>query len=80
MSLTTQDIQQVKEAVEQVVDERVEGLATKDDLEEKTARLATKADLDRMEARLNTSINLLQRDSFSRLDEHEVRIARLEAR
>jgi hypothetical protein len=48
--------------------------ATKTDLD----RFATKNDLDRMEGRLITAINLLQRDTFSRLDQHEARIERLE--
>ncbi len=48
--------------------------ATKKDLD----RFATKVDLDRMEGRLTTAINLLQRDSFTRLDDHDARIARLE--
>ena len=42
------------------------------------SKKADKADLDRMESRLVTSINLLERDTFSRLDQHEVRLTRLE--
>jgi hypothetical protein len=40
--------------------------------------LATKADLDRMEARLIMKLSLLQRDSNTRLDQHEQRISQLE--
>ena len=35
-------------------------------------------DMDRLESRLTTAIGLLQRDSYSRLDDHEARIRRLE--
>jgi hypothetical protein len=54
----------------------VSGLATKSDLTQAMSSLST--DLDRMEGRLVTAINLLQRDSYSRLDDHDVRIRRLE--
>ena len=58
-------------------------LATKDELKDLATKadvknLATKADLDRMESRLVTAINLLERDSFTRLDDHEARLRRLE--
>ncbi|GAC1372919.1 MAG: hypothetical protein NVSMB39_7140 [Candidatus Saccharimonadales bacterium] len=56
----------------------VSGLATKAELKDAVSRLATKADLDRMESRLTTSMSLLERDAFSRLDQHEARITRLE--
>jgi len=51
-------------------------LATKADL--KSLALATKNNLDRMESRLIAAIGLLERDSFSRLDQHETRITHLE--
>jgi hypothetical protein len=92
MPLTKEDLNQIKVIVNDVVNnvvndavnnavaplatkEELKKFATKDDLE----KFATKDDLDRMELRLITSIGLLERDSFARLDEHEVRIARLEA-
>lgn len=65
MSLTSDDLNQIKTIVEGVVVDATKGFATKQDL-------------DRMEARLTTSIGLLERDSYSRLDEHEHRITRLE--
>ena len=94
MSLTSEDLQQIDKVVKGAVAglatntelrEAVSDLATKAELKdvkseltESMSRLATKADLDRMEGRLATSIGLLQRDSFDRLDQHEVRITRLE--
>src|SRR5450756_527132 len=60
------------------LDHAVSGLATKAELTEAVSGLATKTDLDRMEGRLTTAIGLIQRDSFSRLDQHEVRISKLE--
>ncbi|HEY6736527.1 MAG TPA: hypothetical protein VI322_02310, partial [Candidatus Saccharimonadia bacterium] len=58
--------------------EAVSGLATKKELRAAVFPLATKDDLDRMESRLTTAMGLLERDSFSRLDDHEARITRLE--
>jgi hypothetical protein len=70
MALTTGDLQQIKE----IVVDATAHLATKNELK----GLATKADLDHMEARLTTSMNLIERDAFTRLDQHELRIAKLE--
>ena len=79
MALTTEDLDQIKN----IVKEAVAPLSTKAELDRFATKadldlLATKADLDRIKARLTTSIGLLERDSFSRLDQHEARITRLE--
>lgn len=86
MSLTTDDLKQIKTVVEEVVDKVVDKritqavapLATKAELAKLAAKMATKDDLDRMETRITTSMGLLERDTFSRLDQHEARITRLE--
>jgi hypothetical protein len=65
MSLTSHDLDQIAKIVNTVVTDGVSGLSTKEDM-------------DRLEGRITTSINLLQRDTFDRLDRHEVRIDRLE--
>ena len=52
--------------------------ATKSDLEQMEDRLASKADLAQMEDRLITAMNLVERDAFTQLDEHERRITKLE--
>ncbi len=74
MSLTTKDLNQITTIVTTIVADATSDLATKDDLK----AFATKADLDRMESRLTTSMSLLERDAFSRLDQHERRITQLE--
>jgi hypothetical protein len=83
MSLTSEDLNQIKTVVQSVVKTEVasatKGLATKSELKDAVSGLATKDDLDRMEARLPTSMGLLERDTFSRLDNHEHRLQRLEA-
>ena len=56
----------------------VSRLATKLDLERAVVGLATKADLRRTEGRLLAAMNLLERDTFSALTDHEARITRLE--
>lgn len=63
MALTSEDLNQISVIVKQAVKGEIVGL---------------KSDLDRMEGRLNTAVGLLQRDTYSRLDEHEARIRRLE--
>ena len=89
MALTDEDLNNINRIVdasanrlEKKLATAVAGLATKDELDIKLAAavsgLATKADLDRMESRLTTSMTLLERDTFSRLDQHEARITRLE--
>lgn len=89
MALTSEDLGQITSIIEQAVaplatiaelDSKLSKLESNFDtkLNSATAGLATKADLDRMESRLTISMNLLERDTFSRLDQHEVRIARLE--
>jgi hypothetical protein len=83
MSLTNDDLKQIKTIVSDIVSGATSGLAAKSDLhrlatKEDLHRLATKADLDRMEARLTTSMGLLERDALTRLDDHETRIRRLE--
>ena len=65
MALTDRDLGRIQKIVADIVTDAVSGLATQDDL-------------DRMEGRLTSTMSLLERDSFQRLDEHEVRIARLE--
>jgi hypothetical protein len=58
--------------------------ATKEDLEHLADRIemrfATKDDFERMESRLLAAMGLVERDAFSRLDDHERRISRLEKR
>jgi hypothetical protein len=80
MLLTKDDLGQIKtivnDVVTDVVTDKISGLATKVELHESISAL--KSDLDRMESRLTTAIGLLQRDSYSRLDDHDARIARLE--
>ncbi len=56
---------------------------TKDDLNQisqivRTEVSGLRSDMDRMESRITTAISLLQRDTYSRLDDHEVRITKLE--
>ena len=78
MALTAEDFNKITNIVAQAV----APLATKDELDTKltaaVSGLATKADLDRLESRLTTSMSLLEREAFSRLDQHEARITRLE--
>ncbi|HVQ44033.1 MAG TPA: hypothetical protein VMT30_03645 [Candidatus Saccharimonadia bacterium] len=78
MSLTREDLGQIQT----IINDATKGLATREELKAVTAKLATKADLrielDRMESRITTSMGLLERDTLSRLDQHEARIARLE--
>ncbi len=79
MSLAAKDFEKIEQIVDRVVERSVAKatahLASKKDLE----RLATKDDLNRLDLRLTTAIGLLQRDSFGRLEDHELRIARLES-
>lgn len=56
------DVQELKTDMQEVKGD-LKGLATK---------------VDRMDSRLTFSTNLIQRDAFTRLDEHEVRITKLE--
>jgi hypothetical protein len=70
MALTSEDLNQIKNIVE--------GSETRLRQEIKDSESRLRQDLDRMEGRLVTSINLLQRDTFSRLDNHDSRIERLE--
>ena len=72
MALSSEDLADIKTIVNEAVD------ASEVRLMRELSKKADKADLDRMESRLVTSINLLERDSFSRLDQHEVRLTRLE--
>ena len=76
MALTSEDLQNISNIVDESVNKA--GLATKSELKEVISGLALKSDLDRMEARIVTAINLLQRDTYTRLDDHEARIRRLE--
>jgi hypothetical protein len=71
MVLTTEDLKQIKVIVKDVIEDAVEDIIDR-------KGLATKADLDRMESRLTVGMNLIERDSFARLDDHEHRIAKLE--
>jgi hypothetical protein len=76
MALTATDLDQIKEVVTDVVTDVVrQTAASKDDLK----KFATKVDLARMEARLTSAMGILERDSLSRLDDHEIRIQRLES-
>lgn len=52
----------------------VAGMAMRADL----VGMATRLDLDRMESRLLAGMNIIERDVYSRLDQHERRLARLE--
>ena len=72
MSLTKDDLKQIKGIVTEA------RMATKADLDKVTAKFATKADLDRMETRITSSMSFIERDAFTRLDQHEIRIAKLE--
>jgi hypothetical protein len=97
MSLTKQDLQ----SIEGILDRKLNGFATKDDLKsfptkEDIKSFATKEDikgfatkddikgfanrldLEKMESRIIAAMGLLQRDTFSRFEDHEQRIARLE--
>lgn len=74
MSLTAKDFEKIEQIVDQVVERSVERSVAK-----ATAHLATKDDLYRLDLRLTTAIGLLQRDSFGRLEDHELRITRLES-
>ena len=78
MALTKDDLGQIQE----VVNNAVSGLPTRNEMQvaiaDAVSGLATKADLDRMETRIVTSMNLLERDAFARLADHERRIAKLE--
>ena len=76
MALTEEDLNNIT----RIVDASANRLEKKldDKLAAAVSGLATKADLDRMESRLTTSMSLLERDAFSRLDQHEARITRLE--
>jgi hypothetical protein len=84
MSLTTEDLNRIsvmldgfamKADLQDVATKAdISGLATKADI----SGLASKTDLDRMEGRLVSSLGLLERDAFTRLDQHERRITRLE--
>jgi hypothetical protein len=82
MALSATDLRQIKILVTDVVRDAVAPLVTKEELAKElvraTAPLATKEDLDRSEARITASMSLLERDTLSRLDEHEIRIKRLE--
>ena len=89
MALTSEDLQNISNIVDESVNkaglatkselkDAIAGLATKSELKEVISGLALKSDLDRMEARIVTAINLLQRDTYTRLDDHEARIRRLE--
>lgn len=76
MALTTEDLKNITNIVNTSADRLEKTLDDK--LAAAVSGLATKADLDRMESRLTTSMSLLERDTFSRLDQHEARITRLE--
>jgi hypothetical protein len=82
MSLTTHDLQQIKGIVTDAVkplDDRLSNVEDKlSGVEDRLSGMATKADLDRMETRILAAMGLIERDAFSRLDEHEERITRLE--
>ncbi|HUD11840.1 MAG TPA: hypothetical protein VMS08_05485 [Candidatus Saccharimonadia bacterium] len=78
MSLTSDDLKQIDKIVTGAITGVISGLATTSELKDAVSGLATKSDLDRLEGRLATTINLLQRDTFDRLDQHEARIVRLE--
>lgn len=70
MALTSEDLNNISKIVS------ASKVELKQELGDMGKRL--REDMDRMETRLITAINLLQRDSFSRLDDHEARIRRLE--
>lgn len=72
MALTSEDLNKISS----IVNQAVSGIASKAEVSQLTAVL--REDLDRMETRLVTAVNLLQRDTYSRLDDHEARIRRLE--
>lgn len=91
MTLTTEDFHRIAQVIETAIGTRVTAiveakastLVTKDDLNWMATKtdlvgLVTKSDLDRMESRLTTAMSLLERDTSSRLDQHEARISRLE--
>ncbi len=92
MSLTANDLQQIKTVVNEVVNEVVQEVVhdivndavngSEARLRAELGRFATKDDLrnelDRTESRLTAAMSLLQRDTFSHLSDHEARITRLE--
>ena len=63
MALTSEDLNSIRSIVKE------ENSMQREELQES---------MDRMESRLTTAMGLIQRDSFSRLDDHEARIRRLE--
>ena len=71
---TKTELAEARLATQKDLDTAVSSLATKTDLD----RLTTKVDLDRMEARLAAGMGLLERNAYTRLDQHETRINQLE--
>jgi len=69
---------ELKTDLEQLESRLEARLASKTDLEQLEDRLASKNDLGRLEDRLVASMGIMERDAFTRLDEHERRIANLE--
>jgi hypothetical protein len=86
MSLTTEDLNRISVMLDGfAMKADLQDVATKSDLTSMATKadltsiatkadisgLATKTDLDRMEGRLVSSLGLLERDAFTRLDQHE---------
>ena len=67
MALTKDDLVQIEKVMDQSIAKA--HLVTREEV---------KAAMDRMEGRLVSAMNLLQRDTFARLDDHESRLERLE--
>jgi hypothetical protein len=82
MSLTKEDIQQIGHIVQQEVKSEFErvipNLVTRNEFYETVSTLATKDDIDRMEGRITSTVSLLERDIYSRFDDYDRRLTRLE--
>jgi hypothetical protein len=71
MALTPQDLAQIKTVVTGVVQAVVPGMVHKI-VGDAMVGVAMKSDLDRMAIRLTADMNLVERDTFSRLDDHKI--------
>lgn len=76
MSLTNRDLQNIENIVDKVVDRKTKNFATKDDLSSVTNSIEVR--IGKMESRIVAAMGLLQRDTFTGLEDHENRISRLE--